>query len=343
MSDISKPKILVTGAAGFIGSAVSEKLTNLGYKTLGVDNLNSYYDPKLKLARINRIKKNTESSKNFKFLKLDLSEKANIKKIFKYGPFKYIVHLAAQAGVRYSITNPMAYIESNINAFVNLLEGIKDSGGTEHFVYASSSSVYGGNTKLPFHEDDRVDHPVSLYAATKKSNELLSYVYSHLYGIPTTGLRIFTVYGPWGRPDMAAFKFVKAILAGKEIDIYNYGDMSRDFTYIDDIVSGIVTLLKSSPKSTDINIEDSSKKHVPYRILNLGNSNPESLMNFLSIIEANLGLKANVSLKPMQPGDVVSTYADMSAFNQRTGTKIKTSLECGIGNFVTWYKKYYEI
>ena len=338
-----KSKILVTGAAGFIGSAVCEKLLNMGFDTVGVDNLNGYYDPKLKLARINRIKKNINKNSNFEFIKLDLVNKTDVKKIFDFGPFEYIVHLAAQAGVRYSLINPMAYVESNINGFVNLLEGIKENKGTKHFVYASSSSVYGGNTKLPFHENDRVDHPISLYAATKKSNELLSFVYSHLYGIPSTGLRLFTVYGPWGRPDMAAFKFVSAILDGKEIEVYNNGGMFRDFTYIDDIVDGIIAVLDKIPISNDAYDEDSMKKDVPYQILNLGNSKSESLMKFLSIIEANLGIKAKIVFKAIQPGDIVSTYADMTAFNEHTGMEIKTSLENGIKNFVFWYKQYYKL
>ena len=335
-------KILVTGAAGFIGSAVSEKIVNLGFETLGVDNLNDYYDPKLKLARIDRVKKNTNNSKNFNFLKLDLSKQNDVKKIFTYGPFKYIVHLAAQAGVRYSLINPSAYVESNINGFVNLLEGIKEIGGTEHFIYASSSSVYGGNVVLPFHERDRVDHPVSLYAATKKSNELLSFVYSNLYKIPSTGLRIFTVYGPWGRPDMAAFKFVNAILNGEKIEIYNNGDMLRDFTYIDDVVEGIVCLLDKKPTLNSLHSKNFLKKDVPYQILNLGNNSPELLMAFVSTIETCLGVKAKIELKPMQPGDVVSTYADMSAFSKHTGMKIKTSLKHRLKNFVVWYKQYYK-
>ena len=235
----------------------------------------------------------------------------------------------------------MAYVDSNINGFVNLLELIKEHGGTEHFVYASSSSVYGGNTKLPFSEADRVDHPVSLYAATKKSNELLGFVYSHLFNIPSTGLRLFTVYGPWGRPDMAAFKFVKAILAGDKIDIYNYGKMERDFTYIDDIVEGIIAVLDKKPLYRVDLIEDLQKKQVPYQILNLGNSQPESLTSFLSIIENSLGIKAKTVLKPLQAGDIPSTFADMSAFSEHTGVKIKTSLETGISKFVAWYRDYY--
>ena len=342
MIKTNNSKILVTGAAGFIGSAVSEKIANLGFEILGIDNLNDYYDPKLKLARINRIERNTANSKNFNFLKLDLSKKLDVNKIFSHGPFKYVVHLAAQAGVRYSLVNPMAYIDSNINAFVNLLEAMKDAGGIEHFIYASSSSVYGGNTKLPFHETDRVDNPVSLYAATKKSNELLSFVYSNLYNIPSTGLRIFTVYGPWGRPDMAAFKFVNAILTGQKIEVYNNGDMLRDFTYIDDVVDGILCLLDKSPTHNNTYNENSTKKDVPYQILNLGNNSPESLIDFVATIEACLGIKAKLVLKPMQPGDVVSTFADMSAFGKHTGLKINTSLKCGIKNFVVWYKQYYK-
>ena len=342
MVKTNNSKVLVTGAAGFIGSAVSEKIANLGFDTLGVDNINDYYDPKLKLARIKRIKKNTRNNTNFNFLKLDISKKSDVKKIFSLGPFNYIVHLAAQAGVRYSLINPMTYIESNINGFVNMLEAIKEIGGTKHFIYASSSSVYGGNIKLPFHERDRVDHPLSLYAATKKSNELLSFVYSSLYNIPSTGLRIFTVYGPWGRPDMAAFKFVNAILNGEKIEIYNNGDMLRDFTYLDDVVDGILCLLDKGPTHNNICNDNSSKKDVPNQVLNLGNNSPESLMDFVSTIESCLGVKAKLVLKPMQPGDVASTFADMSAFGEHTGMKFKTSLKHGMENFVVWYKQYYK-
>ena len=334
-------KILVTGSAGFIGSAVAERLLSLGFHIVGVDNLNNYYDPKLKLDRIKRIEKQNKKKQNFEFLKLDLRYKSSLMKIFKHGPFKKIIHFAAQAGVRYSIKNPSAYINNNIITFSNLLEAVKDNGGTEHLVYASSSSVYGGNTVLPFAENQRVDHPVNIYAATKKSNELMGFVYSHLYGVPTTGLRLFTVYGPWGRPDMALFKFVKLILSGKKIEIYNDGQMWRDFTYIDDIVDGIIAVLNKKPRYNASLNKNFFKEYVPYQILNLGNSQPQSLNYFLSVIERELGVKAVKVFKPMQSGEVTSTFADMKAFNEHTSLVIKTPLETGVKKFINWYREYY--
>ena len=334
-------KILVTGSAGFIGSAVAERLLSLGFHIVGVDNMNNFYDPKLKIDRIKRIEGHNKKKQNFEFLKLDLRYKKSLVKIFKHGPFEKIIHFAAQAGVRYSIKNPSAYVNNNIITFSNLLEAVKDNGGTEHLVYASSSSVYGGNIKLPFTENQRVDQPVNIYAATKKSNELMSFVYSHLYGIPTTGLRLFTVYGPWGRPDMALFKFVKLIISGKKIEIYNEGQMWRDFTYIDDAVDGIIAVLNKKPRYNASLNENFFKEYVPYQILNLGNSQPQSLNYFLSVIEKELGIKANKVFKPIQSGEVTSTFADMKAFNEHTSLEIKTPLKTGVRKFINWYREYY--
>ncbi|MDD3021817.1 MAG: NAD-dependent epimerase [Alphaproteobacteria bacterium] len=327
---IKDKTILVTGAAGFIGFHVVEQLhqTYPDAKLVGIDNINDYYDPALKQARLKQLEKITD----FTFLKLDLADRTGMENLFSTYRPDLVVHLAAQAGVRYSIDNPHVYINSNIVGFLNILEGCRHN-KVEHLLYASSSSVYGANTKVPFSTDDPVDHPVSLYAATKKSNELMAHTYAHLYGIPATGLRFFTVYGPWGRPDMAYFKFTQAILSGKAIDIYNFGDMKRDFTYIDDIVEGIIRLMTNPPQP---------ETGAPYAVYNIGNNNPEDLMEMISILEEELGVKAERNLLPMQPGDVYATYADVDPLSKLTGFKPSTSLKDGLHKFVKWYKDYYK-
>ncbi len=327
---IKNKTILVTGAAGFVGFHVVQQLGKLypDAKLVGIDNLNDYYDPALKFARLEQL----ETISNFTFSKLDLADRAGMENLFSTYRPDLVVHLAAQAGVRYSIDNPHAYINSNIVGFLNILEGCRHH-KVEHLLYASSSSVYGANTKVPFSTDDNVDHPVSLYAATKKSNELMAHTYAHLYGIPATGLRFLTVYGPWGRPDMAYFKFTQAILSKKALDIYNFGDMKRDFTYIDDIVEGIVRLMGNPPQP---------ESGAPYAVYNIGNNNPEDLMEMISILEAELGVKAQRNLLPMQPGDVYATYADVDPLNKLTGFKPSTSLKDGLHKFVKWYKDYYK-
>jgi len=297
-------KILVTGAAGFIGHQTTLKLLALGDTVIGVDNLNDYYDVSLKEARLQDIAKHPQAS-NFKFIKLDLADTSATEDLFKAEQPQRVIHLAAQAGVRYSLQNPHAYVQSNLVAFTNILEGCRHN-KVEHLVYASSSSVYGGNTKLPFSEQDTVDHPVSLYAATKKANELMAHTYSHLYGIPTTGLRFFTVYGPWGRPDMSPFLFADAILNNKPIKVFNHGDMMRDFTYIDDIVEGVVRVA-DKPATPQVN------SSVPYRVFNIGNNQPEKLMDFIGILENAFGKVAEKEFLPMQAGDVKATYADTTA------------------------------
>ncbi|OIN85880.1 MAG: hypothetical protein AUJ12_08060 [Alphaproteobacteria bacterium CG1_02_46_17] len=327
---IKDKTILVTGAAGFIGFHVVEQLHQAypDAKLVGIDNINDYYDPALKQARLKQLEKITD----FTFLKLDLADRTGMENLFSTYRPDLVVHLAAQAGVRYSIDNPHAYINSNIVGFLNILEGCRHN-KVEHLLYASSSSVYGANTKVPFSTDAPVDHPVSLYAATKKSNELMAHTYAHLYGIPATGLRFFTVYGPWGRPDMAYFKFTQAILSGKAIDIYNFGDMKRDFTYIDDIVEGIIRLMTNPPQP---------ETGAPYAVYNIGNNNPEDLMEMISILEEELGVKAERNLLPMQPGDVYATYADVDPLSKLTGFKPSTSLKDGLHKFVKWYKDYYK-
>lgn len=322
--------ILVTGAAGFIGFHMIERLAK-DYpqaSIVGIDNLNAYYDPRLKDARLALL----AAHPNFRFEKLDLADRAGMENLFAAVKPDIVVHLGAQAGVRYSIENPHAYIDSNVVGFLNILEGCRHH-GVQHLLYASSSSVYGANKKVPFSTDDFVDNPVSLYAATKKSNELMAHTYAHLYGIPVTGLRFFTVYGPWGRPDMAYFKFVKAIYEGKTIDVYNHGDMKRDFTYVDDIVEGIVRLMPLLPK-TDA---------APYAVYNIGNHSPEDLMQMIGIIEKLTGQVAQKNLLPMQPGDVYATYADVAPLTAATGFKPTTSLEEGLTRFVAWYKDYYKV
>jgi UDP-glucuronate 4-epimerase len=323
-------KVLLTGVAGFIGYYVALKLLARGDTVIGVDNLNDYYDVSLKQARLDSITTQA-NAKNFKFIKLDLAEQAATTKLFAIEKPDSVIHLAAQAGVRYSLQNPHAYISSNIVAFTNVLEACRAI-KPQHLVYASSSSVYGGNTKLPFSETDNVDHPVSLYAATKKANELMAHTYSHLYGLPTTGLRFFTVYGPWGRPDMSPFLFADAIINDRPIQVFNHGDMLRDFTYIDDIVEGVIRVLdKPATPSTG----------APYRLFNIGNNQPEKLMDFIGLLENAIGKIAQKEYLPMQAGDVKATYADTSALDAWVGFKPNTPLKIGVEKFVSWYQAYY--
>ncbi|ACB51451.1 nucleotide sugar epimerase [Crocosphaera subtropica ATCC 51142] len=322
-------KVLVTGAAGFIGFHVSQKLLHQGETILGIDNLNSYYDVFLKKARLKQIK----TYEKFRFYQLDIADRKSISELFTQHNFDYVIHLAAQAGVRYSLENPYAYVDSNLVGFVNILEGCRHQ-NIKHLMYASSSSVYGKNKKIPFSTDDSVDHPVSLYAATKKANELMAHTYSHLYGIPTTGLRFFTVYGPWGRPDMAYFLFTKAILEEKPIKVFNYGKMKRDFTYIDDIVEGIIHVMNNIPQS------DNSS--VPYKVYNIGNNQPVELGHFIEVLEDCIGKKAIKEFLPMQPGDVPMTYADVDELIKDVGFQPNTSLKTGLEKFVNWYRDYYQ-
>lgn len=334
-------KFLLTGAAGFIGFHTALALLTRGDLVVGVDNLNDYYDVSLKEARLKTIQEHP-LSKNFKFIKLDLAERDATQQLFADEKPDAVVHLAAQAGVRYSLENPHAYIASNIVAFTHILEACRAI-QPQHLVYASSSSVYGGNTKLPFSESDPVDHPVSLYAATKKSNELMAYTYSHLYGIPTTGLRFFTVYGPWGRPDMAPFLFADAILNHRPIKVFNHGDMMRDFTYIDDIVEGVIRVLDKAPINSETLQNDTlgANIHAPYRLFNIGNNKPERLLDFIGYLENAFGIKAEKEFLPMQAGDVKATFADTSALEAWVGFKPNTSLQMGVHKFVSWYRNYY--
>ena len=334
-------KVLVTGAAGFIGFHLSKYLLQRGDEVVGFDNLNDYYDVTLKHARLRQL----EGMGGFRFVKGDLADRDAIAALFAVEKFERVVNLAAQAGVRYSLINPYAYIDSNIQGFINILEGCRHN-GVEHLVYASSSSVYGANTAMPFSVHDNVDHPVSLYAASKKSNELMAHTYSHLYGLPTTGLRFFTVYGPWGRPDMAMFLFTKAILAGEPIDVFNYGKMKRDFTYIDDIVEGVVrTLDHVAPANPGWSGDspDPGTSAAPYRLYNIGNNNPVELMYLIEVIEDKLGIKAEKNMLPIQPGDVPATYANVDALIEDVGFKPETSVEQGVDQFIQWYKSYYAI
>lgn len=333
-------KYLVTGAAGFIGFHVAQKLCAQGHEVVGIDNLNDYYDVNLKLARLAVL----EQLSLFRFEKLDLADREGIAELFATDKFNRVIHLAAQAGVRYSIDNPMAYADSNLVGHLTILEGCRNN-NIEHLVYASSSSVYGLNSKVPFGTSDSVDHPISLYAATKKSNELMSHTYSHLYGIPTTGLRFFTVYGPWGRPDMALFKFTKAIVSGEAIDVYNNGDMQRDFTYIDDIVEGILRVQNIIPSTNDswtVEQGNAATSKAPYRVFNIGNGNPVKLMTFIESLENSLGIKAKKNFMPMQPGDVYQTYAEVEDLFEVTGHRPKVSVEHGVDNFVKWYRDFYK-
>jgi UDP-glucuronate 4-epimerase len=332
-------KILVTGAAGFIGFHLSKKLCEVGWNVVGLDNMNNYYDVKLKQDRLDQLLKFT----NFNFTRIDLAERELMKKLFEEEKFDYVVNLAAQAGVRYSLKNPYSYIDSNLSGFLNILEGCRYN-PVKHLIYASSSSVYGANTKMPFSVHDNVDHPVSLYAATKKANELMAHTYSNLYNIPTTGLRFFTVYGPWGRPDMALFLFTKNIAEGKPIDVYNNGKMKRDFTYIDDIVDGVLKLIPTiptpNPKWNGFE-PDSATSFAPYKLYNIGNNQPVELLRFIEIIEENLNKKAIRKLMPIQPGDVPATYADVEDLINAVNFKPNTPIEVGIGKFIEWFKKYY--
>lgn len=325
-------KILVTGAAGFIGYHLAQKLLSQGQQVCGIDNLNDYYDVNLKKARLSQLLPHSQ----FTFHHLDLSDRAAISQLFQDQKFDRVVHLGAQAGVRYSLQNPHAYADSNLTGFINILEGCRHS-KTEHLVFASSSSVYGNNTKVPFAVTDNVDRPISLYAATKKANELMAHSYSHLYGLPVTGLRFFTVYGPWGRPDMAYFKFVKAIAANKPIDVYNFGKMQRDFTYIDDVIEGVVRVTEKPPQSNAENYPSSA----PYKIYNIGNHSPVELLTFIEVIEKEMGKTAVKNLLPMQPGDVPSTFADVDDLMADVEFKPSTPIEQGIHQFVGWYRDYY--
>lgn len=332
-------KYLVTGVAGFIGSKVASSLCALGHDVVGIDNLNDYYDVNLKLSRLNEIKK----LDNFKFIELDLVERENVAALFDAEKFDKVVHLAAQAGVRYSIDNPMAYADSNLVGHLTILEGCRNN-DVKHLIYASSSSVYGLNSKVPFETSDSVDHPISLYAATKKSNELMSHSYSHLYNIPTTGLRFFTVYGPGGRPDMAPHIFTKKILDGETIDINNNGNMWRDFTYIDDIVEGVVRIADVIPKRNDdwtVESGTPASSSAPYSIYNIGHGSPINLMDFIKAIEVELGIVAKKNFRGMQPGDVYQTYADTQDLFAATNYKPQVGITEGVANLVSWFKEYY--
>lgn len=332
-------KVLVTGAAGFIGMHVAERLLARGDEVVGIDNLNDYYDPALKRARLARLTPHPA----FRFIRMDVSDTPGMAALFAREGFEGVVHLAAQAGVRYSIEAPHAYVQANLVGFTNILEGGRHN-GVGHLVYASSSSVYGGNARMPFSEHDSVDHPVSLYAATKKANELMAHTYSHLFRLPTTGLRFFTVYGPWGRPDMALFKFTRAILAGEPIDVYNHGRMKRDFTYIDDIVEGVIRVL-DRPAEPDPHFDalqpDPGRSNAPYRVFNIGNSDPADLMLFIEAIEAATGRQAEKRLLPIQPGDVPETHADMRELAAATGYRPSMPVAQGVGAFVDWYRAFY--
>ncbi|GKR07294.1 NAD-dependent epimerase [Aeromonas caviae] len=334
-------KYLVTGAAGFIGSSVSRQLCQQGHTVIGIDNLNDYYEVSLKESRLAIL----ADEDKFSFRKLDLANREDIAKLFADERFDRVIHLAAQAGVRYSLENPFAYADSNLVGHLSILEGCRHS-GVKHLVYASSSSVYGMNGKMPFATQDAVDHPVSLYAASKKANELMAHSYSHLYGIPTTGLRFFTVYGPWGRPDMALFKFTKAMLAGQAIEVYNNGQLSRDFTYIDDIVEGILRIADVVPVANpDWQSKQGSPADscAPYRIFNIGNGSPVKLMDFIDALESALGIEAIKNMLPMQAGDVYATWADTEDFFEATGYRPVMSVERGVQAFVEWYKNYYNV
>ena len=334
-------RYLVTGAAGFIGCEVSLALLSQGHDVVGLDSINTYYDPSLKLARLQRF----EKIKNFSFVKMDLCDKQGIDGLFKEQRFDRVIHLGAQAGVRYSLTHPHAYTESNITGTLNILEGCRNT-EVGHLVYASSSSVYGLNEDVPFSVSDNVDHPVSLYAATKKSNELMAHCYAHLYQLPVTGLRFFTVYGPWGRPDMAYFLFTKKILNDEPIDVFNNGNLARDFTYITDIVEGVLRTASSVPEPSSNwsgKTPDPATSKAPYRLFNIGNNSPVKLLNFIASIEKAIGKEAKKNFLPMQPGDVEKTYADIAHLKQVTGFKPSTQLDDGIAKFVAWYKDYYQV
>jgi UDP-glucuronate 4-epimerase len=334
-------KVLVTGSAGFIGHALSHRLLQRGDEVIGVDNMNDYYDVNLKRARLQNLTGHTD----FSFVEASLEDNSAIQRVFEQEKPVKVVNLAAQAGVRYSLKNPHAYVASNIAGFTNILEACRHN-AVEHLVYASSSSVYGATTTMPFTVSQSVDHPVSLYAASKKSNELMAHTYSHLFGLPTTGLRFFTVYGPWGRPDMALFIFTRKILAGEPIDVFNFGKHRRDFTYIDDIVEGVIRTLDHTAEPDmqwDSNSPDPATSKAPYRLYNIGSNNPIELLRYIEIIEDCLGLKAQLNLLPMQPGDVPDTYADVSALETDVGYKPTTPVEQGVRQFIEWYKDFYKI
>jgi UDP-glucuronate 4-epimerase len=334
-------KILVTGAAGFIGSALSIRLLDRGDEVIGIDNLNDYYDPKLKEARMAR----HLDHPNFTHVNIDLEDREGIKHLFEKEKPQGVVNLAAQAGVRYSIENPLAYVDTNLVGFAHILEGCRHN-NVEHFVYASSSSVYGSNTNMPFSIHDNVDHPLSLYAATKKANELMAHTYSNLYNLPTTGLRFFTVYGPWGRPDMALFKFTKAMLAGESIPVFNYGKHRRDFTYIDDIVEGVIRVLdRPAPPNPDWDgaNPDSGTSQAPWRVYNIGNNSPVELMDYIGALEESLGIEADKEMLPLQDGDVPDTYANVDDLVKEFGYKPDMSVKQGVTNFVKWYKDFYQV
>ena len=332
--------ILVTGAAGFIGSGVARALLDRGERVVGVDNLNPYYEVSLKEARLARLE-----GERFTFRRLDIGDREPVAALFDEFRFERVVHLAAQAGVRYSLTHPHAYTQTNVTGFLNILEGCR-SLGVQHLVYASSSSVYGANTRQPFNESDNVDHPVSLYAATKKSNELMAHTYSHLFRIPTTGLRYFTVYGPWGRPDMAPIKFARGIFAGETIPVYNEGKMIRDFTYVDDIVEGTIRALDhpaAGDPSWTGDDPNPATSYAPYRVFNIGNNEPVVLLDFIRILAEAIGRQAHMEFLPIQPGDVLSTMADVSALERATGFRPRTSIQEGVARFVAWYREYYGV
>jgi len=334
-------KVLITGSAGFIGSALSLRLLARGDRVIGVDNLNDYYDVNLKKARLAR----TLDHPGYTDVRVDIEDTRAVEETFAGHCPDRVINLAAQAGVRYSIENPMAYVQTNLVGFANILEACRHN-GVEHLVYASSSSVYGSNTNMPFSVHHNVDHPVSLYAASKKANELMAHTYSHLYGLPTTGLRFFTVYGPWGRPDMALFKFTRTILAGEPIDVFNYGKHRRDFTYIDDIAEGVIRVLDRLPQpNADWNGDqpDSATSSAPYRLYNIGNNEPVELMHYIEVLEQCLGKKAQMNLLPLQPGDVPDTYADVTDLIKDTGYKPDTDVETGVARFVEWYKEYFKV
>ncbi len=333
-------KILVTGAAGFIGYHLTERLLAAGDTVVGFDNLNDYYDPELKRARVRRL----EAHAHFRFIQGDLADRAAVEQLFLEGQFEIVVHLAAQAGVRYSLSNPRAYVDSNLVGFINILEGCRHA-KIAHLVYASSSSVYGANAKLPFAESDTVDHPLSLYAASKKANELMAHTYASLYQLPTTGLRFFTVYGPWGRPDMALFTFTRNILEGRPIPVFNHGHHRRDFTYVDDIVEGLMRVIARPPTGDvtwDAMAPNPATSRAPYAVYNIGNGQPETLLDYIEAIEAAVGRKAVMELLPAQPGDVAETHADVSRLAAATGFAPSTKISVGVPRFVDWYRSYYQ-
>jgi UDP-glucuronate 4-epimerase len=334
-------KFLVTGSAGFIGSALCIRLLERGDEVVGIDNLNKYYDPVLKERRLERFKDNPK----YTHIKMDIENEDEVSQVFSEYSFDGVINLAAQAGVRYSIENPLAYIRTNILGFTHILEGCRHS-KVNHLVYASSSSVYGSNTNMPFSTKDSVDHPLSLYAASKKTNELMAHTYSHLYKLPSTGLRFFTVYGPWGRPDMALFSFTKAILASEKIQVFNYGKHLRDFTYIDDIVEGVIRVLDNPPSGNgewDSDSPDPSSSNAPWKLYNIGNNEPVELMDYIEAIEDSLNLKAEKELLPLQPGDVPSTFADVSELQKDFDFKPKTPVKEGVKNFIKWYRDYHKV